>query len=73
MLTVADDVAREHYATTLFPQREAQVGRCTAGGAIYTASIAAGLMLHQFVRWLRGQPVDPDLTFSLLASELVVG
>ncbi len=33
----------------------------------------AGLMLHQLVRWLRHQPVDPDLTLNLLASELVVG
>jgi molybdopterin/thiamine biosynthesis adenylyltransferase len=73
VLTVADEAGREHYATTLFPASEAQAGRCTAGGAIYTANIAAGLMLHQFVRWLRGQPVDPDLSLNLLASELVVG
>ena len=50
---------------------EAQVGACTSRSTIYTASIAAGLMVHQFVRWLRGQPVDPDLSLNLLASELV--
>jgi hypothetical protein len=27
-------------------------------------------MLHQFARWLRRQPIDTDLSFNLLASEL---
>jgi sulfur carrier protein ThiS adenylyltransferase len=71
VLTVADDAGRRHYPTTLFEQSEAQVGRCTARSTIYTAAIAAGLMLHQFVRWLRRQPIDSDLSLNLLASELV--
>lgn len=73
VLTVADGVGREHYATTLFPQAEAEAGRCTARGVIFTASIAAGLMSHQFVRWLRGIPVEPDQTLNLLAAELTIG
>lgn len=72
ILTVADDQGREHYPTTLFQQPEAQTGACTARGVIYTAGIAAGLMLHQFCRWLREQPIDCDLSLNLLASELVV-
>jgi len=52
VLTVADEPSRKHYGTTLFPQAEAQVGRCTARSTIYAASITAGLMLHQFTRWL---------------------
>jgi sulfur carrier protein ThiS adenylyltransferase len=44
---------------------------CTTRGVIYTAAIAAGLMVHQFARWLRGLPVDPDLFINLLASELI--
>jgi molybdopterin-synthase adenylyltransferase len=70
-LAVEDESGRNHYATTLFEAGEAQVGACTSRSTIYTASIAAGLMVHQFVRWLRGQPVDPDLSLNLLASELV--
>jgi sulfur carrier protein ThiS adenylyltransferase len=66
LLVVADDEGRRHYPTTLFEQSEAQVGRCTARSTIYTAAIAAGLMLHQFARWLRRQPM-----LNLLASELV--
>lgn len=72
ILTVAGDQGREHYPTTLFQQAEAQAGACTARGTIYTAAIAAGLMVHQFTRWLRHLPVDIDLSVNLLASELAV-
>jgi len=72
VLAVADGVGRDHYPTTLFRQSEAQPGRCTAHGTIYAAGIAAGLMLHQFARWLRAQPVDADASLNLLAGELVV-
>ena len=72
VLTAADANSRSHYPTTLFRQSEAQAGRRTAHGVIYTAAVAAGLMTHQFTRWLRQQPVDPDLTLNLLASELTV-
>ena len=72
VLTVADEQGRSHYPSTLFQQEEAQTGQCTARSTIYSANIAAGLMLHQFARWLRGQPVDPDVTLNLLASELTV-
>lgn len=36
------------------------------------ASIAAGWMVAQLARWLRGLPTDPDLTLNLLSSELAV-
>ena len=72
VLTVADDQGREHYPTTLFAQSEAQPGRCTARSTIYAASIAAGLMVHQFTRWLRAIPVDRDTSLNLLAGEWVV-
>ena len=70
VLAVADGAGRDHYPTTLFPQAEAHTGRCTARGTIYTANIAAGLMLHQFTRWLRGLPVEADMTLNLLSAEL---
>ena len=71
ILVAADEPSRGHYPTTLFPEAEAQLGACTARSTLYAASIAAGLMLHQFVRWLRGQEVDADLSLNLLASEIV--
>ncbi|MCH7725069.1 MAG: ThiF family adenylyltransferase [Planctomycetes bacterium] len=72
VLTVADGIDHDHYAASLFRQSEAQPGRCTAHGTIYTANIAAGLMLHQFTRWLRRMPVDRDISLNLLASEMIV-
>ena len=72
ILTAADDAARSDYSRTLFPQAEAQPGPCTAHGTIYAANIAAGLMLHQFTRWLRGVELDHNLTLNLLASELTL-
>jgi sulfur carrier protein ThiS adenylyltransferase len=71
VLTVAETMGRETYPQTLFPQTEAQSGRCTAHGTVYTASIAAGLMLHQFTRWLRCVPVEVGVTLNLLAGELI--
>ena len=72
VLTVAEDQDRDYYPTTLFAQAEAQPGRCTARSTIYAANIAAGLMVHQFTRWLRAIPVDRDMSLNLLAGELAV-
>jgi molybdopterin-synthase adenylyltransferase len=69
VLAVADHVGRDHYPTTLFAQSEAQPGRCTSRSTIYCATIGAGLMVHQFTRWLRGLPVDRDTSLNLLAGE----
>jgi sulfur carrier protein ThiS adenylyltransferase len=72
VLAVADSQGREHYPTTLFPEAEAQTGSCTARSTIYAASVTAALMVHQFTRWLRKLPIDLDVSFNLLASELTV-
>lgn len=73
VLAVADESSRQHYADTLFPQAEAQQGSCASRSTIYSASIAAGLLVHQFSRWLRDLPVEPDATLNLLAGELTAG
>ena len=70
MLTATDESSRSHYATSLFPQQESQPGPCTAKGTLYAASIAAGLLVHQFTRWLRRIPCEPDQLLNLLAGEL---
>ncbi|QDU52242.1 HesA/MoeB/ThiF family protein [Gimesia panareensis] len=70
ILTATKDSGIDHYTATLFPQAQAQMGSCTSRSTIYAASIAAGMMLHQFSRFLRRLSVDGDLNLSLLASEL---
>jgi sulfur carrier protein ThiS adenylyltransferase len=72
VLAVANAAGHAHYPTTLFTASEAHAGRCTAKSTIYSANIAAGLLLHQFARWLRQQPVDADILFNVLANELVI-
>jgi sulfur carrier protein ThiS adenylyltransferase len=72
VLTAGDYNDRIRYSGTLFPPADAQRGSCTSRSTIYAASIAAGIMVHQFTRWLRGIPVDCDTTLNLLAGELVV-
>ena len=72
VLTIAGEMGREHYPTTLFNPGEAYRGACTSRSTIYTANIAAGLMVQQFTRWLRRLPTDTDLQFNLLSSELTV-
>ena len=73
VLVACDPASRKHYPTTLFGSDEAYAGACTAKSTIYCANVAAGLMLAQFTKWLRGLPVDPDLSLNLLAGELSVG
>ena len=72
ILTGSGDGGREHYPKTLFTAEEAHVGACTAKSTVYTASIAAGLMISQFTQWLRNMPLTPDMTLNLLAGELNV-
>ncbi|HJN10001.1 MAG: ThiF family adenylyltransferase [Pirellulaceae bacterium] len=72
VLTAVDSNDCTRYSGTLFPQADVQRGSCTSRSTIYAASIAAGIMVHQFARWLRGIPVDFDTTLNLLAGEWIV-
>ena len=72
VLTGCDSASREHYPSTLFAAEEAYQGACTAKTTIYCANVAAGIMLAQFTKHLRGLPIDPDIQFNLLTSELTV-
>jgi len=70
VLTAYDDDSREHYLTTLFPAAEAYQGSCTGKTTIYCANIAAGLMVAQFAKWLRGCDIDKDIDLNLLTNEM---
>ena len=72
LLTSCDAGGKAHYPTTLFSAGEAFRGSCTARSTIFTANIAAGLMLSQFTRWLRRLPTDHDVQLNLLAGEIAV-
>ena len=72
VLTACDSSSRYYYPQTLFSADEAYAGFCTAKTTIYSANIAAGLMLAQFTRCLRQLPVDCDIQLNLLTSEINV-
>ncbi|MCG6157259.1 HesA/MoeB/ThiF family protein [Rubinisphaera margarita] len=69
VLTASDPDSNWHYRDTFFDQADAHCGTCTSKSTIYAASIAAGMMTHQFTRWLRGLSTDRDTTLNLLAAE----
>jgi sulfur carrier protein ThiS adenylyltransferase len=73
VLTVDGDAVGEYYLRACFGQDQAFTGACTAKSTIYTANIAAGLMITQFTRWLRRLPTDRDVQLNLLTMELGVG
>ena len=73
VLAADDQTTSDHYQRTLFAASEAHRGACTSRSTIYTAGIAAGLMVHQFTRWLRGIPIDADQTINLLSGEWTHG
>lgn len=72
ILTVTTDLARAYYPTTIFAENRAHGDSCTAKGTIYTANIAAGLMLSGFTQWLRGIEPEKDILLNLLTSEMDV-
>ena len=72
ILAADDQHSGDHYRSTLFDSSEAQQGACTSRSTIYSASIAAGQMVHQFTRWLRDIPIDADTTINLLTGEWIV-
>ena len=61
---------RELYRKTFFAPSEAFEGVCTAKSTIYTANIAAGLMVSQFTKWLRNFSVIQDVSCNVLSMEM---
>jgi len=72
IVTAYDDSTYEDYEETLFSDDEAFEGECTARSTIYSANIAAGLMVAQFAKWVREMEmiIKPDFILNLLSGEL---
>lgn len=71
VITCDSPAMDRYYPSTLFTSSEAYQGECTSKSTIYTASIAAGLMVGQFTRWLRRLPINREQVFNLLSQELM--
>jgi molybdopterin-synthase adenylyltransferase len=70
IVTSSEIVGRNYYSRTLFSEAEAQEASCTARSTVFTANIAAGLMVTQLVKWIREFPLEQDILFNLLSLEL---
>lgn len=72
VLTVTDPPSATSYKATLFDPSEAHRDGCTQRSTIYCANIAAGFMVGQLARHLRGMAVDRDIAVNLLSMEMTV-
>ena len=71
IITAEGIVDNQAYMDTVFVAEEAQGGQCTAKATIYCANIAAGLMVCEFTKHLRGFPNTKDFTVNLLSGEII--
>ncbi|GJM26220.1 MAG: hypothetical protein DHS20C16_26350 [Phycisphaerae bacterium] len=72
IVTVGDAHGRDHFPRTLFAPDRAHRGSCTNKSTIFASSIAAGLMVSNFSKFLRRLPIDCDMCINLLAGEWTV-
>jgi sulfur carrier protein ThiS adenylyltransferase len=66
ILCSTDPGGEEGYDKTLFAAEEALPMSCTAKSTIFTASIAAGLMVNEFGKAVAGLPTSKDILLDLL-------
>ncbi len=59
------------YEKSFFPQADAEPGLCTATATGYSAAIAAGIMVSQFAKWLRGAPLLPDVMCDIAGLQIL--
>lgn len=66
------DYIRDHkeWSDTLADDRDAYAGTCTSRSTIFTASLAAALMVLQLSKYFRGLPIKKMILCNLLACEL---
>lgn len=62
-----------NYSNTFFGSAEAFGGGCTTKSTIYSASLAAALMVGEISKFIRGVSQNIDMTMDILSSDLVVG
>jgi len=68
VMAVYSDETQEYYKDNFFTDEEAFEGRCTARSTIFCANLAAGVMVSTFTKWLRGIPMDKDVTWNIMGN-----
>jgi len=72
VITAFDEKSSRYYPSTIFKQSEAYAAPCTSKTTIYCANIAAGFMVSQFVKWLRGCDIYHDFDVNILTNEIEI-
>jgi sulfur carrier protein ThiS adenylyltransferase len=72
VLTAVDETSKEYYKTTLFSNAEAYQDSCTAKSTIQCATIAAGMIVEQFTKYLRSLPIESDIQMNIMSAEMSV-
>ena len=72
IVTANDALSRDRYPSTLFASDRAYRGSCTNKSTIFTANIAAGLMVSAFSKHLRRLHCESDIFVNLLSGEWTV-
>jgi molybdopterin-synthase adenylyltransferase len=62
----------EYYNDTLFPEEEAEPGRCTAQSTIFSAYAAASFMINNFALSLKGLPIPKRADITMNAWEWTI-
>jgi len=71
VLSVYNDETGDWYEENeIFPSSESFQGSCTAKTTIYCSNIAAGVMVAQFAKWLRGCEIDRLVELNTLTNEM---
>ena len=67
-----DELTTKHYETTFFSSGEAFPQRCTSKTTIYCANVAAGLMVAEFAKYLRGTMTQVESGLNIYSGDYEV-
>ena len=72
LLSATDEASRLHYPTTIGKDEDAFADGCHIPMVKHSASIAANMLVQQYIQHLKGMPIYQERIFSLPVSELTV-
>lgn len=66
----SDEVAKSDYESSFFDEKDAEEGECTRRSTWYSSITAAGLMMREFARHLRGDEITLDRYINLASFDM---
>lgn len=72
IITATDPQSHQAYEETLFTDEEAYEGSCTAKSTIFCSNVAAGMLVEQLSKYLRGMTLDNDFILNMLGNDIEI-